>query len=456
MYTPILIRILDDNLRQIDGVRLDRGGYGWLADGSVLSLSRREGGPGVFQFVLAKDSGDSIENEFEARYERGKLIGRGGYSTVYEARDRSGGGKVAVKVVRGDPVSLSATSASTEVDIMEELDHPNIVKLEAVFRDRGDLYIVLELIPEGNLLSIIMARRYLDELYARDVTSQVNNALVYLHSKRIIHRDIKPENILVASVQPVMIKVADFGLAAFAGSGAALQTVCGTYGYMAPEIENPRDDLRDYHENIDSWSLGATVFVMLSGFFPSSGRSTASTEPSTSVSLAAESRDAVSVLTHSTGRAGPVPVLGQSTGPVPVIGQLTGPVPVLGRSTGPIPVLVQSTGPVPVLEQSTGLIPVLEQSAGPLPALGKLTGPISALTHHSNVPATWIPRPDFICWDVLPAGISDAALDFIGRSLQRDPAVRITPRRAQFHPWLVFHDIAVKTPSGDRFPEPPQ
>ncbi|KAI0054595.1 kinase-like protein [Artomyces pyxidatus] len=80
-----------------------------------------------------------------------------------------------------------------------------------------------------------------------------------MHTLGVVHRDIKPENILVTSMDPVRVKVADFGLASYLRHGAMLQGQCGTTGYGAPEMRFGRDG---YDYKVDCWSLGVTLFEM--------------------------------------------------------------------------------------------------------------------------------------------------------------------------------------------------
>ncbi|KAI0056971.1 kinase-like protein [Artomyces pyxidatus] len=253
----------------INGVSLDPLAYSWLKNGAVLTLGSKRNGPVGFRLIVGYKQ-RMFTSKFAAEYSLGMLIGKGGFSSVYETRHLATGTKFAVKVMRGNPFPTSGSTtmadAVKEVGIMKTLDHLNIVKFQAVFQERRHIFIVLELFPLGNLLSVIEARRRLEEPYAQLVTYQVNHALMYLHHHGVAHRDVKPENILMASIEPVLVKLSDFGLSTWVAKGAALESICGTTEYMAPEIEHIPGI--SYDTKVDSWSLGATLFVMLAGEFP--------------------------------------------------------------------------------------------------------------------------------------------------------------------------------------------
>lgn len=102
-----------------------------------------------------------------------------------------------------------------EIDIMRQLDHPNIVRLFEVFQDEKRFYLVTELCNGGELFDEITKRSHFSEQDAATIIKQVLSAVGYCHSKSICHRDLKPENILLDSSSKQnagnMIKVIDFG-----------------------------------------------------------------------------------------------------------------------------------------------------------------------------------------------------------------------------------------------------
>ncbi|KAK3309859.1 kinase-like domain-containing protein [Chaetomium strumarium] len=231
------------------------------------------------------------------RWELVEKMGDGAFSNVYRARDREGIlGEVAIKVVRKFEMnSLQRANILKEVQIMKQIDHPNIIKLIDFSESRQYYYIILELAPGGELFHQIVRLTYFSEDLSRHVITQVAKALEYLHEERgIVHRDIKPENILfnpipfIPSKHPKpkqpgdedkvdegefirgvgaggigQIKIADFGLSKIVWDNQTM-TPCGTVGYTAPEIVK---DER-YSKSVDMWALGCVLYTLLCGFPP--------------------------------------------------------------------------------------------------------------------------------------------------------------------------------------------
>ncbi|KAL9941303.1 hypothetical protein ACHAO5_009133 [Verticillium nonalfalfae] len=224
-------------------------------------------------------------------------MGDGAFSNVYRARDTTGEhGEVGIKVVRKYEMnSMQRANILKEVQIMRQLDHPNIIKLIDFSESRQYYYIILELAPGGELFHQIVRLTYFSEELSRHVIVQVAKALEYLHEERgVVHRDIKPENILFDPVSFIpsktpkpkqpgdedkvdegefvpgygaggigRIKIADFGLSKVVWDTQTM-TPCGTVGYTAPEIVK---DER-YSKSVDMWALGCVLYTLLCGFPP--------------------------------------------------------------------------------------------------------------------------------------------------------------------------------------------
>ncbi|CAN6334886.1 unnamed protein product [Urochloa humidicola] len=209
------------------------------------------------------------------KYELGRLLGRGTFAKVYLARPITGGEPVAVKVLDKDEVMSTpgmAPRVLREVTAMRRLRHPNILRLHEVLATRAKIYLVMDLAPGGDLLSLLssLPRRRLPELAARRVFSQLASALAFCHSRGVSHRDVKLQNILLqdSGGGNLVVKVTDFGLSALPESrreDGRLHTACGTPAYAAPEVLR-----RKAYDGAkaDAWSCGVILFVLLAGRLP--------------------------------------------------------------------------------------------------------------------------------------------------------------------------------------------
>ena len=155
-------------------------------------------------------------------------------------------------------------SLQLEVEILSQMDHPNIVKLTEIF-DQGEvLYLVMELMSGGEMFDRIVEKESYTEKEAALTIRPIVDAIRYCHDQDIIHRDLKPENLLYASSdETALIKISDFGLARFVQNEFAT-TACGTPGYLAPEIIEGQG----YGKEVDYWSIGIILYIMLCGFPP--------------------------------------------------------------------------------------------------------------------------------------------------------------------------------------------
>jgi len=201
-------------------------------------------------------------------YDVGETLGTGHFSKVKLGTHRKTGQKVAIKIII-KPTGNKISMLKAEVDILTKADHPNVVKLYKVLDTPTILYLVMELLTGGELFDRIIAKGHYSEADARTLTATMLNAVKYLHDKGIAHRDLKPENILLKDTsEAAEIKITDFGLSKIFSDDAAgevvMKTACGTPGYVAPEVllhEN-------YSSQVDLWSIGVIVYILLCGFPP--------------------------------------------------------------------------------------------------------------------------------------------------------------------------------------------
>ena len=150
------------------------------------------------------------------------------------------------------------------------IDHPCVIQLIDVIDTDCSLYIILELADGGELFDKILEKIKFSEKEAKLHFYQMVSAVQYLHKKNIAHRDLKPENILLSDddANP-LIKISDMGLSKLVDHTTFLQTFCGTPQYLAPEvlISRVRGD-GSYGFEVDMWSLGVILYILLCGCPP--------------------------------------------------------------------------------------------------------------------------------------------------------------------------------------------
>ena len=204
------------------------------------------------------------------RYEILEKIGTGGMSDVYKAKDHKLNRFVAVKVLKQE-FSENANFVSkfrVEAQAAAGLMHPNIVNVYDVGEEGGIHYIVMELVEGITLKKYIEKKARLSVKEAISIAIQVSMGIEAAHSNHIIHRDIKPQNIIISKEGKV--KVTDFGIAKAATSNTITSNVMGSVHYTSPE--QARGGYSD--EKSDIYSLGITMFEMLTGRVPFNGETT--------------------------------------------------------------------------------------------------------------------------------------------------------------------------------------
>jgi serine/threonine protein kinase len=205
------------------------------------------------------------------RYEIVEKIGAGGMSNVYKAKDHKLNRFVAVKVLKQE-FSENASFVSkfrVEAQAAAGLAHPNIVNVYDVGEERGLYYIVMELVDGITLKKYIEKKARLSVKEAVSIAIQVSMGLGAAHRNHVIHRDIKPQNIIIS--KDGKVKVTDFGIAKAATSNTITSNVMGSPSTIrAPE--QARGGYSD--EKSDIYSLGITLFEMLTGRVPFNGETT--------------------------------------------------------------------------------------------------------------------------------------------------------------------------------------
>ena len=192
-------------------------------------------------------------------YQLGDCLGKGAFGSVFRALNMGTGETVAVKQVKLADLPKSELRVITlEIDLLKNLDHPNIVKYRGFVKSAESLNIILEYCENGSLHSISKNFGKFPENLVGLYMSQVLHGLLYLHEQGVIHRDIKGANIL--TTKQGLVKLADFGVATRTTT-LHESSVVGTPYWMAPEVI----ELSGATTASDIWSLGCTVIELLDG-----------------------------------------------------------------------------------------------------------------------------------------------------------------------------------------------
>lgn len=204
------------------------------------------------------------------RYEILEKIGTGGMSDVYKAKCHKLNRFVAVKILKQEFSENTnfVHKFRIEAQAAAGLMHPNIVNVYDVGEENNIYYIVMELVEGITLKKYIEKKARLSVKEAISIAIQVSMGIEAAHNNRIIHRDIKPQNIIIS--REGKVKVTDFGIAKAATSNTITSNVMGSVHYTSPE--QARGGYSD--EKSDIYSLGITLFEMLTGRVPFNGETT--------------------------------------------------------------------------------------------------------------------------------------------------------------------------------------
>lgn len=217
------------------------------------------------------------------RYEVIEKVGAGGMATVYRAKDHRLNRFVAVKVLKTEysEDTKFVTKFRQEAQSIASLSHPNIVGVYDVGEEDGMYFIVMEFVDGITLKKYIEKKEKLSVREAVGISLQIASGLEAAHTNHIIHRDIKPQNILIS--RDGTAKVTDFGIAKAASSNTITANAMGSVHYISPE--QARGGFSD--KKSDIYSLGVSMYEMLSGTLPFTG------ESAVAVALAHIQEDAV-------------------------------------------------------------------------------------------------------------------------------------------------------------------
>ena len=211
---------------------------------------------------------ESKNKDIRKNYEFISMLGNGSFGKVRLYRDKNYKELLfAIKTLKKEGItSYHFSLLKQEVDILSNMDHPNIVKYFGIFEDDYFIHIVMEYLKGQDLSKIISLKNYTDfnENQMGQIIHQLLKALSFIHSKNIIHRDIKPENILFSDKRNIFsLKLIDFGLATFQEQE---KKTAGTPMYMSPEMVEGNGTYVS-----DIWSVGVVVYQMVTGKLPFDG-----------------------------------------------------------------------------------------------------------------------------------------------------------------------------------------
>jgi len=194
-----------------------------------------------------------------------EVLGMGSFGIVYKGIALySPHPAVAVKIIcKNDLNEHRMARLKTEIELLQLLDHKNVVKLLNVYENDENVYLVFEY-KSGDLYSYIQTKGPVSEMIAMEIFRQLVEAVEYCHSMGVVHLDIKLENILIDD-STLEVYLADFGFATYFQPDSKMEKWCGSPFTVAPEIIT-----RTAYDPqlVDVWALGSVLYTILNGSYP--------------------------------------------------------------------------------------------------------------------------------------------------------------------------------------------
>jgi len=217
-------------------------------------------------FVKALKKSFGYLNFFDY-YEMLDNLGEGIFGSVKLGVEKKTNQRVAIKIIKKNKTKETDIElVRNEIDIMKLCYHPYVVHLLDHFENGEYIFIVMEYIKGGSLTDYMKSKKFnFTERRAAELIYQLAKGLKYLHKYGIIHRDLKPDNIMLTEASDKgNIKIMDFGLSKILGKKEKSTDGFGTLTFVSPEVLIRKP----YNKEVDIWSLGVILYLMLSGELP--------------------------------------------------------------------------------------------------------------------------------------------------------------------------------------------
>lgn len=215
-----------------------------------------------------------IQTDFHEKFTVSSLLGNGAFASVYLGTNNISKTKHAIKFYAKEDLTkdpIFKKSVLDEIDILRDLSHNNIMKLEEVHETFNTVYLITEYIHGVDLFNEAKTEREFTHREISGILRALLSATVYLGNKNIIHRDLKPSNIMIVNGNSDIsqrVKIIDFGLAIHSTDSLS-HAICGTPGYIAPETFKLTSYLQtNFTNKIDVFAIGITIYELVHGYLP--------------------------------------------------------------------------------------------------------------------------------------------------------------------------------------------